>query len=53
VPILKVNLNAEDLNFSIHLLNLNILLSGQPNITSVTATAVVLLLIRNSVNVEQ
>ena len=35
VPILKKNWNAEDLNFSIHLLNLNLLrheLSGQPNI---------------------
>ena len=35
VPILKENLNAEDLNFSIHLLNLNLLrheFSGQLNI---------------------
>jgi len=35
VPILKENWNAEDLNFSIHLLNLNLLqheLSGQSNI---------------------
>jgi len=34
MPILKENLNAEDLNFSIHLLNLNLLgheLSGQLN----------------------
>ena len=33
VPILKENWNAEDLNFSIHLLlNLNLLRHGQPNI---------------------
>jgi len=39
VPILKENLNAEDLNFSIHLLNLNLLrheLFGQPNVNKIS-----------------
>jgi len=38
VPILKENWNAEDLNFNIHLSNLNLLrheLSGQPNIKNI------------------